>query len=137
LPRRLLPLNRELEAIPDEAERSYVDALMPPEQPTLRRLAMKKLADWRQPASWDCAGAERPCGRGGGGDRHPRGLRIRPVEAVQAWLQAVAGAAAIAVEITDRLAARSLPGAKIRRTGALTEARRHVPGDNGQERAAG
>jgi hypothetical protein len=48
--RRLLPLNRELEAIPDEAERSYVDALMPPEQPMLRRLAMKKLADWRQPA---------------------------------------------------------------------------------------
>jgi hypothetical protein len=31
-----------------------------------------------------------------------------------------AGAAAIAVEITDRLAARSLPGAKIRRTGART-----------------
>jgi hypothetical protein len=32
----------------------------------------------------------------------------------------VAGAAAIGVEIMDRLAARSLPRAKIRRTGALT-----------------
>jgi hypothetical protein len=50
MPRKRRPLNGELEAVPDEAERSYVDALMPPEQPTLRRLAMKKLDDWRQRA---------------------------------------------------------------------------------------
>jgi hypothetical protein len=43
LPRRLMPINAEPEPVTNPMERSFIDALMPPEVNTIRRDCLKRL----------------------------------------------------------------------------------------------